>query len=149
MPSPLNDPQVRPSFRPFVSRHKFGLRWVYAADELVDDNRFWRRLKAGGRDGAYLFLASAGWLSTNLLAVLGCAVAAFLVLSGGDLDLFFAHLNNLTSRYVVADLGRKAAFEHGLVQGFLILLTVVVLLRAPSFIRRTRAELGRDAEKAI
>ena len=104
-------------------------------------------LRRDGRDMAYLLLAVSGWLAVNFLAVLGCAVAAFLVLSGGDLQLFFSHLNNLTSRYVEADLGRRAAFDHNLVQAFLGLLTVLILLRAPSFIKRTRAEMAQGGER--
>lgn len=129
------------ALRPFVFRHRLGARWAYTRDDAAQMDQRRHRLMRAGRDLAYLLLAVSGWFAVNLLAVLGCAVAAFLVISGGDLDSFFLHLNNLTSRYVDADLGRRAAFEHGLVQGFLLLLTLMIFLRAPGFIRRVRAEL--------
>jgi hypothetical protein len=140
MHSPQNSPAQ--GFRPFVSRHQRGIRWVYSADEAAEGDRQAVRLRRWIGDASYMVLALSGWLAVNLLTVLGCTVAAFLVISGGNLNAFFLHLDNLASRYVEADLGRQAAFEHVLVQGFVLLFSLIMLLRAPGFIRRTRAELG-------
>ena len=104
----------------------------------------WARL---GADAAYIFLAASGWLAGNLLGVLGCAVAMFIVISHGQPDVFFLHVDNLAARYVAADLGRRAAFEHQLVQVFTIVLTATLAIRGPRFIARLRRDL-RDGRQA-
>lgn len=104
----------------------------------------WRTLLA---DTSYLVLAVTGWVGSTILGVLGAVVACFLVISAGDIDTFFSHLNNLTSRYVTADFGRRAAFEHQIVQVLLVFTIVTVACRLPGFVRRVRRELraGRQA----
>jgi hypothetical protein len=99
------------------------------------------RIRLLRQDSAYILLSTLTWLVINLLAVLGSAVALFLMVAGGDLPTFFVHLDNLTSRYVEADLGRRAAFEHQLVQAFLLLLLLSLLVRGPMFVARLRREL--------
>ncbi len=99
------------------------------------------RIRLLRQDSAYILLSTLNWLAINLLAVLGSAVALFLVVAGGDLPTFFVHLDNLASRYVEADLGRRAAFEHQLVQAFLLLLLLSLLVRGPLFVARLRREL--------
>lgn len=103
-----------------------------------------RRLRLLGQDTAYLLLATASWLLVNLLAVFGFVVAIFLVIAGFDLPTFFLHLDNLTSRYVAADLGRRAAFEHQIAQAFVALLLLSLLVRGPLFITTLRRELRRQ-----
>lgn len=93
-------------------------------------------------DSAYLVLVVSCWFASNLLAVLGCAVVAFAVLGGGDWDATFMHIDNLASRYVEADVGRRLAFQHSLVQSFSLLLIAFTIFRAPGFIRRVRRELA-------
>ena len=100
-----------------------------------------------GADAAYVFLAATGWLAGNLLAILGCAVAMFIVISYGQADVFFLHVDNLAARYVAADLGRRALFEHQLVQLFMIVLTATLLIRGPRFVARLRRDL-RDGRQA-
>ncbi len=107
--------------------------------ERSDDFR--RRVRILRQDSAYILLSTLTWLVINLLAVLGSAVALFLMVAGGDLPTFFVHLDNLTSRYVEADLGRRSAFEHQLVQAFLLLLLLSLLVRGPMFVARLRREL--------
>jgi hypothetical protein len=107
--------------------------------ERSDDLR--HRIRILRQDSAYILLSTLTWLAINLLAVLGSAVALFLVVAGGDLPTFFVHLDNLTSRYVEADLGRRAAFEHQLVQALLLLLLLSLLVRGPLFVARLRREL--------
>ncbi|UAJ12385.1 hypothetical protein [Polymorphobacter megasporae] len=92
-------------------------------------------------DLAYVALTTTGWLAGNLLGILGCAVAMFIVISHGHVDTFFLHVDNLASRYVAADLGRREAFEHQLVQVFVIVLGVTLAVRGPLFVRRVRREL--------
>lgn len=100
-----------------------------------------RRLRIFGQDSAFILFEVSCWLVVNLLAVLGVAVALFLVLSGGDLETFFLHLNNLTSRYSDADFGRRAAFEHQVAQAFLVVLLLSLLVRGPLFVGALRREL--------
>jgi hypothetical protein len=101
----------------------------------------WRQ---GLADLAYLTLATTGWLVGNFLGVLGCVIVFFMVLSAGQWDAFFFQVDNLTSRYLDADVARRAAFAHTLAQAFILLFTTVILLRAPYFVQRLRAELARE-----
>ena len=101
-------------------------------------------LRQGLADLAYLTLATTGWLVGNFLGVLGCVIVFFMVLSAGQWDAFFFQVDNLTSRYLDADVARRAAFAHTLAQAFILLFTTVILLRAPYFVQRLRAELARE-----
>ena len=92
-------------------------------------------------DIAYVVLATTGWLAGNLLCILGCAVAVFIVLSHGHLDAFFLHVDNLASRYVSADMGRRAVFGHQLVQVFALVVAGTFLVRGPRFVARLRRTL--------
>ena len=93
-------------------------------------------------DGCYIFLVPTGWLAANLLVILGCVVAMFLVVSHGQVDLFFRHVDNLAARYIGADVGRRVMFEHFMVQVFAVLLIGVLLLRGPGFVARVRRNLN-------
>ena len=93
-------------------------------------------------DVAYIVLTTTTWLVGNLLGILGCAVAAFVVISHGHIDTFFLHVDNLAARYVAADLGRRAVFAHQLVQLFVIVFAATMLLRGPAFVARLRRDLA-------
>lgn len=98
----------------------------------------WTRLFA---DGAYILLALTSWVAGNILAILGCVVALFIVIAHGDIDLFFRHIHNLASRYVAADAARRVAFQHQLI-GMLGLMAVVMFaVRVPRFYLRLRRDL--------
>lgn len=101
-----------------------------------------------GSNLCFVIIEMAGWLSIHTLAILGCAVAAFLVLSGGNLGNFFLHLENLSSRFADADAGRRAAFEQQVVLTFLVLYVGALILRAPRFVKRLRREIARASEGA-
>ena len=107
--------------------------------------RFWSRRQLG--DAAYLVLVTTGWFVGNVLGILGCAIVFFIILGAGQWDAFFLQVDNLASRYVAADLGRRWMFEHYLVQTFMVLLILSTLLRAPGFIRRVRRELAQEPGK--
>lgn len=96
-------------------------------------------------DLAYIVLTTTGWLAGNLLGILGCAVAMFIVISHGHIDTFFLHVDNLASRYVSADLDRRAAFGHQLIQVFAIVVAGTLLIRGPRFVARLRRELREGA----
>ena len=103
-----------------------------------------RRLMA---DAAYVVLTVSGWIAGNVLGVLGCAVGMFLVISHGDLNAFFLHLDNLTSRYVAADFGRREAFQHQIVQVFVLACLMILIVRGPQFLARLRRDLAREAAR--
>lgn len=107
--------------------------------------RFWGRRQFG--DAAYLVLVTTGWFVGNVLGILGCAVVFFIILGAGQWDAFFLQIDNLASRYVAADHGRRWMFEHYLVQTFMVLLIGSTLLRAPGFVRRVRRELAQEPGK--
>ena len=113
-----------------------------AVDAPVDR---WRAL----RNSAYILLEVVGWLSIHTLAILGCVVVAFLFLSGPDFSNFFMQVDNLTSRYLNADYGRRAVFEHQVIQIFMIVYFGSLVLRAPRFVKRLRAELRSPVEGAM
>ncbi len=98
----------------------------------------WQRL---ARDACYIVLVTTGWLAGNLLGILGCVVAVFLVISHGDMSMFFLHIDNLASRYVAADVGRRTVFEHQMVQILAGVFVIAILVRGPVFVARVRREL--------
>ncbi len=148
MPSPQNDElQTLPALAAPCLVEKVSLRRMLVPTPKHWNHHdpsvpTWRRRAA---DGAYLGLVTSGWMFFNMLGALGCAVAFFIVLSAGQMDAFFLQLDNLTSRYVDADVGRRFMFEHYLVQGFMLVFAVITVLRAPSFIRQTRRELAQGS----
>lgn len=93
-------------------------------------------------DASYLFLMSLGWFGLNVLAAAGCAVVAFAVLGGGDWAATFLQIDNLTSRYLEADAGRRAQFQHHLVQAFTLIIIALLICRLPRFVKRMRRELA-------
>ena len=139
MPSPPNDVRA-------LSGDPRSLDLVIARGKAtgvgVDDVSRRTALRQRLADLAYLSLVTTGWFVGNVLGVLGCAVVFFIVLSAGQWDAFFLQVDNLTSRYVEADIGRRGLFEHYLVQTFMLLFIGITLLRAPGFIRRVRRELA-------
>ena len=115
------------------------------ARETGAAHRFGRRRQLS--DAAYLVLVTTGWFVGNVLGILGCAVVFFIILGAGQWDAFFLQIDNLASRYVAADHGRRWMFEHYLVQTFMVLLIGSTLLRAPGFVRRVRRELAQEPGK--
>lgn len=112
--------------------------------EQVDSTMVdWARVRKLAQDAAYVVLSTLFWAGGVVLRVLGCGVLLFLLLSGGNMEGFFFHIDNLASRYVAADAARRAAFNDLVLQGFMILLAAAVALRGPGFVRRLRAGLAR------
>ena len=139
MPSPPNDVRV-PLGEPVPL--DLGIARGSTPSAGADDVSRRTALRQRLADLAYLSLVTTGWFAGNLLGVLGCAVVFFIVLSAGQWDAFFLQVDNLTTRYVEADIGRRGLFEHYLVQTFMLLFIGITLLRAPGFIRRVRRELA-------
>lgn len=131
-----NEPARVPAYRAIRGAGAPASRW-FGADA--------RRSLA---DFAYVSIESVSWFAGCILTVLGCAVAMFLVFSHGQVDVFFAHVDNLASRYVSADLGRRAVIEHQLGQAFMIAVTICLALRGPSFVGRLRRDLKNKVSVA-
>jgi hypothetical protein len=96
-------------------------------------------------DAAFITMMTIGWAAGNVLAVLGCVVAAFLVIAHGDFSVFMSHIDNVASRYVAADMGRRAGFEHEVVLVLAICSAVFFLIRLPRFVMRLRLELNEGS----
>lgn len=146
MPSPLNE--AAPMSGCDIERSR---SLVVLADDSAGEGAptcyVGSRVSRRVADAAYVTLVTVGWLTGNILGVLGCAVAAFIVLSHGQWDAFFLHIDNLASRYVAADTSRRMMFEHILVQVFVVLFVAISLFRAGGFIRRIRSALAEGVAK--
>jgi hypothetical protein len=107
----------------------------------------WRRWDAEtARDWIFIVMMSTGWLAGNALAVLGCVVAAFIVVAHGDFNVFMAHVDNIASRYVGASTERRESFEHQVVVTLAVISGVLLLIRLPRFLMRLRVELSQENE---
>lgn len=105
----------------------------------------WRRWgRQQYSDALFVAMMTIGWVAGNVLALLGCVVAAFLVISHGDFTVFMSHIDNIASRYVAADLGRRASFEHEVLLALAICGAVFFLIRLPRFVMRLRLELAQE-----
>ena len=109
----------------------------------------WRRWsRRHWNDAAFVVMMTIGWFAGNVLALLGCVVAAFLVIAHGDFTVFMAHIDNVASRYVAADAGRRAGFEHVVIVALAICGAIFFVIRLPRFVMRLRLELAQEAPDA-
>lgn len=99
-----------------------------------------RRLLA---DLCHVMLSSALWLGGTLLAALGSILAIAILAADARMPLFFAHLDNLATRYLAADPARRAAFDLQLIGLSAALALLLILARLPAFVARLRRELAR------
>ncbi len=105
--------------------------------------RIWR----GFADGCHLLLSATLWLGGTLLAALGTLLAMVILAADAQLPVFFAHLDNLASRYLAADAARRAEFDLQLVGLTGTLALLFVIARLPAFAARMRRELSRKDEQ--
>ena len=63
------------------------------------------------QDVLVIVLRLSGWMTTTLMATLGIATLFFLILGSFTLSGTMLQLDNLTSRYLVADAARQAQFN--------------------------------------
>ena len=75
-----------------------------------------------------------GVLATTYLMTLGLPLLFFLMISGGDVELFFAQLANFADRFLGADPDRQVGFVNELKFGLISLATLVACLRLPGFL---------------
>lgn len=98
-------------------------------------------------DGCHLLLSATLWLGGTLLAALGSILALVILAADAELPVFFAHLDNLASRYLAADVSRRAEFDLQLVGLTGALALLFILARLPAFADRMRRELSKKDEQ--
>jgi hypothetical protein len=102
-----------------------------AEDDLPPPGKGWRGHAA---DTCYILLTAGGFLATTYLMTLGLPLLFFLMISGGDVELFFAQLANFADRFLGADPDRQVGFVNELKFGLISLATLVACLRLPGFL---------------
>mgnify|MGYP005867411853 FL=1 len=100
-------------------------------DDLPPPGKGWRGHAA---DTCYILLKAGGFLATTYLMTLGLPLLFFLMISGGDVELFFAQLANFADRFLGADPDRQVGFVNELKFGLISLATLVACLRLPGFL---------------
>jgi hypothetical protein len=97
-------------------------------------------------DAAFVTMMVIGWVAGNVLALLGCVVATFIVIAHGDFAVFMSHVDNLAARYVAADGARRASFEHQVLVMLAVCGLGLLLMRLPRFVMRLRLGLNQGGE---
>jgi hypothetical protein len=96
----------------------------------------WRRPLA---DFCFILIKAGGFLGSIYLAVLGLPLLFFLALAGGNLQLLFLQVGNLSTHYLAADGASQAAFAGTLKLALMGVATFVAIWRLPRFLN----EVGR------
>ena len=100
-------------------------------DDLPPPGKGWRGHAA---DTCYILVKAGSFLATTYLMTLGLPLLFFLMISGGDVELFFAQLANFADRFLGADPDRQVGFVNELKFGLISLATLVACLRLPGFL---------------
>ena len=98
-------------------------------------------------DGCHVVLTTALWLAATLLGCLGLLPIAAILASGTDGQALAAQLANLSQHYLDAAPQARSEFNQnvGLLAG--AVFGLALLMRAPFFIARLRADLqGGDTQ---
>jgi hypothetical protein len=95
-------------------------------------------------DVCYILLKASAFLGAIYLAVLGLPLLFFLALVGGDLELLFTQLGNLSAHYLAADHARQAMFAGELKLGLFGTATLVAIWKLPRFLDDVSATLDRE-----
>ena len=85
-------------------------------------------------DTCYILLKACGFLASTWLMALGLPLLFFLMISGGNVELFFAHVANFADRFLGADPERQVGFVNELKFGLIGLATLVACVRLPAFL---------------
>ncbi len=83
-----------------------------------------------------IFLLASGFAFSTVMITLGIPLFFFLAISGWDLAGLFAHLDNLSSRYLEADASRRLTFSSDLKWVFFTAAALVAAIRFPAFFKR-------------
>ena len=112
-----------------------------ADQDLPPPDKGWRGHAA---DTCYILLKAGGFLATTYLMTLGLPLLFFLMLSGGDVELFFAQVANFADRFLGAEPERQVDFVDQLTFGLVGLATLVACLRLPGFLCEVNGGLREE-----
>ena len=99
-----------------------------------------RAKRSEWRSVAYFTLHGLGFVGSTLLMTWGLFFLFFLALGGFSFDGFIHQINNLTSRYVVADAARTSAFLNMFAIAHMILSAAIVTLRRDRILPERKSE---------
>ena len=92
----------------------------------------------------YIVLRGSTFLASSYLMALGLPLLFFLLISGGDAGVFFAHLANISDRFLGAEQGRQIGFLDEFKFVLIGVATLVVVWRLPRFINDLERELSGE-----
>jgi hypothetical protein len=95
-------------------------------------------------DLCYIVLRGSTFLASSYLMALGLPLLFFLLISGGDAGVFFAHLANISDRFLGAEQGRQVGFLDEFKFVLIGVATLVVVWRLPRFINDLERELSGE-----
>ncbi len=95
-------------------------------------------------DLCYIVLRGSTFLASSYLMALGLPLLFFLLISGGDAGVFFAHLANISDRFLGAEQGRQIGFLDEFKLVLIGVATLVVVWRLPRFINDLERELSGE-----
>ncbi|MDE8652242.1 hypothetical protein [Novosphingobium album (ex Liu et al. 2023)] len=95
-------------------------------------------------DLCYIVLRGSTFLASSYLIALGLPLLFVLMISGGDAGVFFAHLANISERFLGAEQGRQAGFVGEFKFVLIGVATLVVVWRLPRFINDLERELSEE-----
>ncbi len=99
-----------------------------------------RARRSEWRSVAYFTLHGLGFVGSTLLMTWGLFFLFFLALGGFSFDGFIHQLNNLTSRYVVADAARTGAFLNMFAIAHMILSAAIITFRRDRILPERKSE---------
>ena len=99
-----------------------------------------RARRSEWRSVAYFTLHGLGFVGSTLLMTWGLFFLFFLALGGFSFDGFIHQLNNLTSRYVVADAVRTRAFLNMFAIAHMILSAAIITFRRDRILPERKSE---------
>jgi hypothetical protein len=111
------------------------------SDSLELPIKGWRSHAA---DLCYIVLRGSTFLASSYLMALGLPLLFFLLISGGDAGVFFAHLANISDRFLGAEQGRQIGFLDEFKFVLIGVATLVVVWRLPRFINDLERELSGE-----
>jgi len=105
------------------------------------------RLRHPFADICFILLKAGAFLGAIYLAVLGLPLLFFLALVGGNLDLLFLQLGNLSAHYLATDHAAQALFAGELKLGLFGIATLIAILRLPRFLDDVARTLDREQDQ--
>ena len=100
--------------------------------------------RSHGADLCYIVLRGSTFLASSYLMALGLPLLFFLLISGGDAGVFFAHLANISDRFLGAEQGRQIGFLDEFKFVLIGVATLVVVWRLPRFVNDLERELSGE-----